>query len=114
MAKKKNNKKKPKPSIRWGKIGGLIGSAISMKAVYDQLLRNGWKPERAMVTAITAWDVGPSPANDFDSIMLRMGRAWGPAIAGYGVSEVVGNARGAVNSGIGFKVNSFLPWYARV
>ena len=90
-------------------------SLMNIYKEYDHLVtNNGWNPGDAAVLVTTGYDISGTSGNHWDSIKLRLGKSYGPAVGGLIVSEGMGNSRGAFNSGFGIKANRFLPWFARL
>ena len=103
MAKKKQ-KRSRKKSITLGPIIGGVMSAYQMYKMHGELTAQGMDSGNAAVLATTGYN---PTTKTFD--MGTAGRAWGPAAVGYVAHEVAGNAKGAFRSGIGLKLNRYLP-----
>lgn len=105
-----------KKSLRWGYIGGIALGIWQGKKQYDTLRGSGLSVGRSVCIATTCIDPTNAPGtNSVANILSRAANSWpAPVGAGVAISEVAGNARGAMGSGFGLKLNKHLPRWGRL
>lgn len=90
-------------------LAGAVISALSAKRLWDSIPSDQADMGRKASIVFLGYDPHELGVNDQAHITSRLLTTYGPAIAGYAVHEVAGNPKGAFGTGVGLKLNRYLP-----
>lgn len=95
--------------VQYARIGGGIGTLVTLGMAFNHYKEQGDWDGQAAIKALIAYDIDPAGDNSAEALAGRALRAYWPAIGGEVIHQVLGNPKGAFNTGIGLKLNKVTP-----
>ena len=97
--------------MQFARIAGGIGTIAQGGTSVQKLMNeDGYPIGRAILHVTTGYDASaPETETLTDKAVRAFEKCWWPAIVGEGVHQVIGNPKGAFNTGFGMKLNAQTP-----